>query len=139
MNQSEIILGACCASMSRQLNWKCGDHPSQEECPDALVARFGKKGGYGLLIHDGGRSHIEIAYCPWCGANLREEKGVETQPPVHEIADGDVVLWSVDGIVHIKTTNKHNDPVELNEHQALELSDFLAQLVKDGYSLKGGG
>ena len=139
MNQSEIILGACCASMSRQLNWKCEDHPSQEECPDALVARFGKKGGYGLLIHDGGRSHIEIAYCPWCGANLREEKGVETQPPVHEIADGDVVLWSVDGIVHIKTTNKHNDPVELNEHQALELSDFLAQLVKDGYSLKGGG
>jgi hypothetical protein len=68
----------------------------------------------------------------WQGGELREEKGVETQPPVHEIADGDVVLWSVDGTVHIKTTNRHNDPVELNEHQALELSDLLTQLVKDG-------
>ena len=118
--------------MSRQLNWTCGNHLSREECPDALVARFGKEGGYGLLIHDGGSSHIEIAYCPWCGAKLREPKPDQTQGAVHEISDGDVVLWSVDGTVHIKTINNYNDPVELNEHQALELSDLLRQLVREG-------
>ena len=118
--------------MSKQLNWKCDDHPSSEGCPDALVGRFGKKGDYGLFIHDGGSSYVEIAYCPWCGTRLREEKGAETQPHVYEIAGGDVVLWSVDGAVHIKTTGGHNDPVELNEHQATELSDLLKRLAKDG-------
>jgi hypothetical protein len=118
--------------MLKQLNWKCADHPSVEDCPDALVGRFGKKADYGLLIHDGGSSHVEIAYCPWCGTRLREEKAVQTRPPVHEIAGGDVVLWSVDDTVHIKTTDKHNGPVELNEHQAMELSKLLARLVTDG-------
>jgi hypothetical protein len=117
--------------MSRQLNWKCGNHPAVEDCPDALVGRFGKKGGYGLFIHDGGSSHVEIAYCPWCGTRLRDE-AAETQPQVYEIAGGDVVLWSVDSAVHIKTTDKHNDPVELNEHHAMELSDLLRRLVKGG-------
>ena len=118
--------------MLKQLNWKCGDHPSLEGCPDALVGRFGKKGDYGLFIHDGGSSHVDIAYCPWCGTRLREERGAETQPPVHEFAGGDVVLWSVDGTVHIKTINKHNDPVELSEQDSVELSELLARLVKDG-------
>jgi len=131
MNQSAAISGACCASMLKQLNWKCGDHLSLEDCPDALVGLFGKHANYGLLIHDGGSSHIEIAYCPWCGTRLRGGKSAVTQPTVHEIAGGDVVLWSVDGTVHIKTTDKHNDPVELNEHQARELSDLLSRLVRD--------
>jgi len=132
MNKSGTIPGACCASMLKQLNSKCGDHPSLEDCPDALVGRFGKKGNFGLFIHDGGSSHVEISYCPWCGARLSEEKVAETQPPIHEIAGGDVVLWSVDGTVHIKTTDKHSDPVELNEHEAKELSDLLARLVREG-------
>lgn len=116
--------------MLQQLNWKCGDHPSLEDCPDALIGRFGRRGDYGLFIHDGGSSHVEIAYCPWCGTRLRDEQGAQTQPQVYGISDGDVVLWSVDGAVHIKTTNNHNDPVELNEHQAMELSDLLKRLVK---------
>ena len=102
--------------MSRQLNWQCADHPSLQDCPDALIGRFGKAGSYGLFVHDGGSSHVEIAYCPWCGTSLREEESAQTQLPVYEIAGGDVVLWSVDAAVHIKTTDKHNDPVELNEH-----------------------
>jgi hypothetical protein len=28
------------------------------------------EGHYGLLIHDGGSSSIEINFCPWCGAQL---------------------------------------------------------------------
>ena len=132
MNQTAAISSACCASMLKQLNWKCGDHPSLEDCPDALVGRFGKTEDYGLFIHDGGGSHVEISYCPWCGTRLREEEGAETQRQVHEISGGDVVLWSVDGAVHIKTTNRCNDPVELNEHEAIELSDLLRRLVRDG-------
>jgi len=117
--------------MLRQLNWNCEDHPSLADCPDALVGRFGKRGNYGLFIRDGGSSHVEIAYCPWCGTRLLEEKDGEVQPQVYEIAGGDVVLWSVNGAVHIKTTDKHNDPVELNEHQAMELSDLLRRLAAD--------
>jgi hypothetical protein len=26
--------------------------------------------GYGLYVHDGGSSVIEILYCPWCGKKL---------------------------------------------------------------------
>jgi hypothetical protein len=55
-----------------------------------------------------------------------------TQPPVHEIADRDVVLWSVDGTIHIKTISKHNDPVELTEVDAIELSQLLVRLVNEG-------
>jgi hypothetical protein len=54
------------------------------------------------------------------------------QPTVYKIADGDVVLWSVDGTIHIKTVNKHNDPFELREDHAIELSQLLVCLVKEG-------
>jgi hypothetical protein len=132
MNQSETLSVACCASMLKQLNWKCGDHASPADCPDALVGRFGEKEDFGLFIHDGGCSYVEIAHCPWCGTSLRQDDVVTTQSPVHEIADGDVVLWSVEDTVHINTINKHNDPVERSEQDSLELSQLLARLVKDG-------
>jgi hypothetical protein len=38
-------------------------------CPDRLVVRW-PDGTYGLLIHDGGSSRIDIAFCPWCGQRL---------------------------------------------------------------------
>ena len=59
----------CCDSMAAQLNWSCDQHASPSDCPDALVGRFAD-GRFGLFIHDGGTSRIEIAYCPWCGAAL---------------------------------------------------------------------
>jgi len=96
--------------MLNQLNWKCADHPSLRDCPDALLGRFGNERKYGLFVHDGGSSFVEIAHCPWCGTRLRPEQDPPTPSPVHNIADGDVVLWAVDGTVHIKTTNKFNDP-----------------------------
>jgi hypothetical protein len=60
---------ACCESMAAQLNWACDEHSSPSECPDALVGRFAD-GSFGFFIHDGGTSHMEIRYCPWCGAPL---------------------------------------------------------------------
>ncbi len=56
-----------------------------------------------------------------------------TEPrTVYEIAGGSVVLWSVDGTIHIKTINKFNDPVELTEEDAIELSAVLARLAREG-------
>jgi hypothetical protein len=63
----------CCDRMDFDLAQACDLHPDPSDCPDALVALV--RGGYGLWVHDGGGSFIEIAHCPWCGAKL---------PPVAE-------------------------------------------------------
>jgi hypothetical protein len=59
----------CCEALAAQLNWSCEKHASPSECPDALVGRFADD-RFGLFIHDGGTAHVEIKYCPWCGARL---------------------------------------------------------------------
>ena len=64
----------CCEKMRAHLNWACSDHRSALECPDALIGRFGATGRYGLYIHDGGSSFLEIDFCPWCGAPLAAQK-----------------------------------------------------------------
>jgi len=43
-----------------------------------------------------------------------------------------VMLWSVDGTIHIKTVSKYNDPVELTEDDAVELATLLARLASEG-------
>jgi len=59
---------ACCSRMEYDLARVCEQHADRHDCPDALVAEV--RGGFGLMIHDGGSSVIEIAHCPWCGAKL---------------------------------------------------------------------
>lgn len=54
--------------MVYDLSQVCPNHPDRYDCPDALIAEVG--GGFGLIIHDGGSSVIEIAHCPWCGTKL---------------------------------------------------------------------
>ena len=49
---------------------QCDSHPDRFACPDALVHRSSKSGEYGLIVHDGGSSVIDIAFCPWCGTSL---------------------------------------------------------------------
>jgi hypothetical protein len=58
----------CCDRMEHDLNQKCEIHEDRSDCPDAFIAF--DKGRYGLLVHDGGSSSIEIKYCPWCGSKL---------------------------------------------------------------------
>ena len=51
---------------------------------------------------------------------------------VHEISDGDVVVWLDEGgAICIKTNDNHGDPVELAEHEAMELAELLVRLVKE--------
>ena len=56
--------------MDQDLNQTCATHESRYACPDAMIATV--RGGYGLIVHDGGSSVIEIRFCPWCGAPLPE-------------------------------------------------------------------
>ena len=58
----------CCDEMERQVTHLCDAHPNPEDCPDALVGRFGAE--YGIRIRDGGTSFLLMRHCPWCGASL---------------------------------------------------------------------
>ena len=60
----------CCETMTSNIDQRCDHHSDPFECPDNLIyfSAEGKK--YGLIIHDGGSSIIEIQFCPWCGAKL---------------------------------------------------------------------
>ena len=44
------------------------------ECSDAIIHYDNKFNEYGIMIHDGGTSHIIIKFCPWCGRKLPESK-----------------------------------------------------------------
>ncbi len=60
----------CCEKMKRQVEHSCStSHPSPP-CPDQLVSFNDVFNEYGLVIHDGGTSSIEISFCPWCGSQL---------------------------------------------------------------------
>ncbi|TLZ53869.1 MAG: hypothetical protein E6K22_06700 [Gammaproteobacteria bacterium] len=61
---------ACCKAMRRQLLWSCDTHAQASQCPDALIRYFPKADVFGMLVHDGGTSFIEIRFCPWCGSEL---------------------------------------------------------------------
>jgi hypothetical protein len=56
--------------MAQDLEHVCGAHADRFDCPDSFIAR--SPGGFGLIVHDGGSSVIQIAYCPWCGAKLQQ-------------------------------------------------------------------
>ena len=58
----------CCDRMAYDLNQRCEIHESRADCPDAFIKEV--RGGYGLIVHDGGSSVVEIAFCPWCGSKL---------------------------------------------------------------------
>jgi hypothetical protein len=51
--------------MAYDLNQSCKQHAYRSESPDALIDRH--RGGYGIIVQDGGSTAIEIAFCPWCG------------------------------------------------------------------------
>lgn len=60
----------CCDAMRAQEDWRCDDHGTRQDCPDALVGYTPHLREHGLLIHDGGGSTVEIRFCPWCGDRL---------------------------------------------------------------------
>jgi hypothetical protein len=64
----------CCEAMARQVDWHCDRHEDPYDCPDAVVVFSARIRAYGLIVHDGGRSSLEIRFCPWCGRRLPESQ-----------------------------------------------------------------
>lgn len=57
--------------MAYHVNFKCDVHENPFECPDKIIIFDEKDNDYGLIIHDGGSSALEITFCPWCGSKLQ--------------------------------------------------------------------
>lgn len=64
--------------MNYWANYKCPDHADIFECPDNLVVFDGESKNYGLIIHDGGSSSIQMKFCPWCGTSINTELSSQT-------------------------------------------------------------
>lgn len=73
----------CCEDMALAVAQECPDHEDPFDCPDYLVHFSPEHVFYGLVVHDGGGSAMEIRHCPWCGAALPEG------PPEGAEPDGD--------------------------------------------------
>ncbi len=56
--------------MTFNTNHTCDKHADPFDCPDSLIYYSERNNEYGIIIHDGGESFVQIMYCPWCGTNL---------------------------------------------------------------------
>lgn len=60
----------CCIDMAYRL---IEDKKSKKEDIinyDSVITHFKKGKFFGIPIHDGGSSFIQINFCPWCGSKL---------------------------------------------------------------------
>jgi len=62
----------CCDAMRAAMTMTSTTHLDPFACPDQLLGYSEDRDRFAILIHDGGRDVVEIAYCPWCGAQLIE-------------------------------------------------------------------
>jgi hypothetical protein len=69
MNESQETGEACCEMMLSQAK-----NLSQRAVEDAVIVYNKVFDEFGIPVNDGGTSKITIAFCPWCGARLRESK-----------------------------------------------------------------
>ena len=60
----------CCEMMRSNVESVCEQHPNRYDCPDCLIHYGARNRSYGIIIHDGGSSYIQISHCPWCGTKL---------------------------------------------------------------------
>jgi hypothetical protein len=58
-----------CVHIAYHVTKQCETHPEPWDCPDVLIVKS-ESGEFGIPIRDGGRSHVIIHYCPWCGIEL---------------------------------------------------------------------
>ena len=63
----------CCEFMKYYLELNL-DETKNIKSLEQIVIYERKFDEYGIVIHDGGESYIEIKYCPWCGKELPKSK-----------------------------------------------------------------
>lgn len=52
--------------------------------------------------------------------------------PIFTLASGGITVWSDgSGAIMLKVTEPFGDPIELAEHEALELAEVLVRLAKE--------
>jgi len=64
----------CCKMMNSNVKHICEHHTDPFDCPDHLLYYNDVFDEYSIIIHDGGRSGVVIAFCPWCGGRLPDSK-----------------------------------------------------------------
>jgi len=64
----------CCDKLFDEVSVICPDHEQPWECADVLLVYSPKFNEYGIVVHDGGSSNVQILYCPWCGASLPDSR-----------------------------------------------------------------
>lgn len=64
----------CCDAMRTELARHGGEGTSRPRSPDSLLEYVPKYDEYGIVVHDGGSSMVQIQFCPWCGARLPDSK-----------------------------------------------------------------
>jgi len=64
----------CCEKMLEEASRTCKDHEDRFECPDCIISYLSQFDEYGIIVHGGGVSSIDIQFCPWCGASLPPSK-----------------------------------------------------------------
>ena len=57
----------CCDDLKYHLNNKCDVHDNEFDCCDHLLYYSPVYDEYGIIIHDGGSSYMQINFCPFCG------------------------------------------------------------------------
>lgn len=80
---------ACCEMMREQLqlHTRCRLHSDDPHgCVDQILWQASDD-SIGLLIHDGGSSFVQIAYCPWCATFLPGGEWVDMNRPSAERVD----------------------------------------------------
>lgn len=70
----EQFITHCCEMMTSNVNYRCDNHPDPFDCADNIISYTEAFQEYGIIIHDGGTSVIEITFCPWCGTRLPESR-----------------------------------------------------------------
>jgi len=60
----------CCIDMAYRLIEDIKAKRSENINYDCVITHYKKGKTFGIPIHDGGSSFIEIKYCPWCGKKL---------------------------------------------------------------------
>jgi hypothetical protein len=110
----------CCTGMQEHLAHECKDHHNPFDCPDHVMVHIGED--YGIPIHDGGRSYIQVSFCPWCGTKLTR-------------ADADVVYDAVAAAAEPLT---RAEIVEATALSSADVHDAVEVLVSVGEVEIGG-
>jgi len=64
----------CCLVMAKHVSDSLDENQEiQHDNHDVIMNKW-KDGTFGIPIHDGGSSVVEINFCPWCGENIKKNE-----------------------------------------------------------------